>query len=186
MVMVKGVYLMTRVDDRGVGCSKYLVVRSLLPGHRIALYQRSSMYTRSCTLLTLNYRCCGRAALVVFNFCVFCFVSCLSCLSAPSVEKRRNNICCLLNIVCMMKHTPGLHMFSTTHGRMWSRSCLVFCTQVRCHACAVFSLQGMSELGTERDSYGGYGSDGYTNGSDSPGAQSGWERAWMRQRDDAR
>ncbi|CAM9814035.1 unnamed protein product [Scytosiphon promiscuus] len=45
------------------------------------------------------------------------------------------------------------------------------------------SVQGMSELGTERDSYG---SDGYTNASDSPGAQSGWERAWMRQRNDAR
>eukprot|EP00903_Cladosiphon_okamuranus_P011888 g11167.t1 len=45
------------------------------------------------------------------------------------------------------------------------------------------SIQGMSEMGTERDSYG---SDVYTNGSDSPGAQSGWERAWMRQRDDAR
>lgn len=41
-------------------------------------------------------------------------------------------------------------------------------------------LKGMSELGTERDSYG---SDIFTTGSDSPGAQSGWERAWMRQRD---
>ena len=38
-------------------------------------------------------------------------------------------------------------------------------------------------MASERDSYG---SDGYSNGSDSPGAQSGWERAWMRQRDEAR
>lgn len=39
----------------------------------------------------------------------------------------------------------------------------------------------MSELGTERDSYGSN-----SNGLDSPGAQSGWERAWMRQRHDGR
>ena len=41
----------------------------------------------------------------------------------------------------------------------------------------------MSELDSERDSYG---SDDCSNNSDSPGGQSGWERVWMRQRDDAR
>ncbi|CAM9548183.1 unnamed protein product [Ectocarpus sp. 8 AP-2014] len=46
------------------------------------------------------------------------------------------------------------------------------------------SVHGMSEVGTERDSYGSEAA--YTNASDSPGAHSGWERAWMRQRNDAR
>ncbi|CAM9694059.1 unnamed protein product [Ectocarpus sp. 13 AM-2016] len=46
------------------------------------------------------------------------------------------------------------------------------------------SVHGMSEVGTERDSYGS--ETAYTNASDSPGAHSGWERAWMRQRNDAR